>query len=361
MAAIHVHSAQFFGAAWRIPFMYPAPVGPLYGFFLRLPHPSATFLGTLVLIVLAAVVLLGIALRKKGLSITASVVLAGGSLALSYPIVFELKQGNMELFVCVLVGLGVWLFLHDRPYAAAVCIGVAGAMKLFPLVYLGLLIARRTYRPIVAAFLAAVVATVGSLYYLDPSIPEAWHGVQSGLALYQSMIALSVPPQIGFDHSLFAILKVAYCMTHRPAHDVPVWLLRMFLLPAAVGGVALYFLRIRNLPVINQVICLSVAPLILLPVSYDYTLMYLYLSWTMLVFFAIDRADRFTPGLRPVFVCLALTTAIETELIFRRFSFGGQFKAAVLVVLMYLGLRHRFQAETADPLPPAGGPTPELA
>ena len=130
----HVHTATFFSGSYFVPWMYPAPVAPLYGFFLNLPHPVRVFEAVLALLLFLGASLCCIHLLKKGLSVTNSVLVSGGTLLLSYPAWFELKQGNMELFVCIVIGIGIWCILHDRFHAAAVCIGIAGAMKLFPFI-----------------------------------------------------------------------------------------------------------------------------------------------------------------------------------------------------------------------------------
>ena len=54
----------------------------------------------------------------------------------------------------------------------------------------------------------------------------------------------------------------------------------------AVSGVILWFWRIRKPPILNQVTALSVASVLLPPLSHDYTLMHLYAPWVMLVMLA---------------------------------------------------------------------------
>ena len=74
---------------------------------------------------------------------------------------------------------------------------------------------------------------------------------------------------------------------------------------------ASHFLRIRHLPVINQVLCLCIAFILLPPVSYDYTLLHLYVPWGLLVMFAQEQQilRREVPGLTAAFVCLGILMA----------------------------------------------------
>ena len=338
----HLHTAAFFTESYP-PFMYPAAVAPLYGLFLSLPHRGLIFEATLALLLFLAAFLLCIYLLHKGLSVANGVLVSGGALILSYPAWFELKQANMELFVCIVVGIGIWCFLHDRFHAAAVCIGIAGAMKLFPFIYLGLFLSRRKYRPIITAVATATLVTIASLLYITPSLSYSWHGIQANIAYYQQTVIFTVRRELGYDHSLFAIIKVLLARTHFNSREGLAFIWHIYVAVIAVGGVLVYSFRIRVMPIINQILFFCVASILVTPVSYDYTLLHLYIPWAILVFFALDRAPHATPGLKAVFICFALATSAETELIYSHHTFGGEFKSIVLVLLVALALRFPFR------------------
>ena len=338
----HLHTPAFFSLAYPAPYMYPAPVAPLYAFFLSLPHRTIVFELVLALVCLVGAVLFGRHLVKKGLSIQSSSLIAGGALVLSYPVAFELRQGNMELFVCVLVGLAIWLLQRDRLHWAAVCIGIAGSMKLFPFVYLGLFLSRRSYRPVVTAVAAAALTTLASLRYLSSDLGLAWHGIAGGLNYYQVTTALRIRREIGFDHSIFAVVK-RLIEGHLANPEQLALLLRGYLLIAALGGIAVYFSKIRQMPVVNQVLTLCIASILLPPISYDYTLLHLYIPWAMLVVLAIDQKGRVTPGLMAAFAWFAVATSIQTELIYHARTYEGQIKAIALIALMVISLRYPFR------------------
>jgi hypothetical protein len=247
----------------------------------------------------------------------------------------------MELFVCVLVGLGVLCFLKDKAHLAAVFFGVAGAMKIFPFIYFGLFLGRRRYSPLFTGIATAVLVTVGSLLYIYPSLSVSWHGIAANLAYYQRTIALTMTDEMPFDHSLFAIFKrfvLAHLHHGLPTPSTMASILHVFLLIAAVVGTATFFLRIRRLPVANQVLCLCVASILLPPVSFDYTLLHLYILWAVIVMLALERGARRTPGLVAILVCFAFTMSIETEVIPRGRTLDGPIKALALCILFGLGL-----------------------
>jgi hypothetical protein len=118
------HQLDFFDMQPDRAFAYPAPMAVLYRLLYFLPFQTRTnlFLVALVVLFLGSTYLVCRALIRRGLSPRAAMLLRGGVVLLSYPMAFEAKQGNLELFVCVLVGAGIWLFLKARHYSAAACL-----------------------------------------------------------------------------------------------------------------------------------------------------------------------------------------------------------------------------------------------
>jgi hypothetical protein len=343
----HFHHADFFSTVF--PFMYPAPVAVAFEFFFYLPHPLIFFVEFIILSFVISGILLGSALQRRGAHLTAVFTFIAGSLLLAYPLCFELKQGNAEIFVWIVVTLGVWAFFKGRNYSSAVCIGIAGSMKLFPFVYLGLLLSTRKYREVVFALLIALIATITSLWLLGGDIVGTWHHIQSNLDQFRTVYMLHFRTrEIGFDHSLFAVYKHSW--PHLRDTEISRTILNLYLAVAAVSGTVLYFARIRHLPIINQVICLCIASVLLPPVSYDYTLMHLYVPWGLLVLFAQEQWNRKNdvPGLTVAFVCFAVLMAPESEFIYHAVRFGGQIKAITLVALMYLALKYPFDESALD-------------
>jgi hypothetical protein len=334
------HSDFFLG----FPFLYPAPVAVAYEMFFYFSHPLRLFVGFILLSFLLSGILLGRALVRRGAGSGPTAIFITCSLLLAYPLWFDLKQGNIEICVWVALTVGVWTFLKGRNYSSAVCFGIAGSMKIFPFVYLGLLLSRRRYREAAFAVLVALVVTIVSLWLLGNDIVGTWRHVQSGVDQFRIIYILHYRPyEIGFDHSLFAVYKRLVPGLRQPELLRPV--LTLYLAVAAVSGVILYFAKIRRLPLINQVVCLCVASILLPPVSGDYTLMHLYVPWGLLVLFAQGQwsTKNNVPGLTAAFVCFAVLMAPESEFIYHTVRFGGQIKAVTLIALMYIALKYPFE------------------
>lgn len=344
----YLHTLRFFDTSVLHPFMYPAPVAMVYAAFFRASphHALRCFLAVMLGCVGLAAVLLIRAMRARRQSAVTAAAFVSSVLLLSYPFWFVFRQGNMEVAVWVILSAGLFAFFHGRPYLAGVCFGVAISMKIFPFVYLGLLFARRQYRAIVLAVAVAGAVTVVSLRVVYPDLRVSWHEIQANLDHFRIMFMLHLRPERGFDHSLFGLYKQLAPTLPAPAALAPV--LNRYLLVSAVLGVALYFLRIRKLPVINQLLCLTIASILLPPTSFDYTLIHLYAPWVLLVLYTLDHAGRLAPrpvprALLPVLLCLAVLFAPLTELIYRGETLGGPIRCCVLILLFAMALSCPFE------------------
>lgn len=343
----YFHSPQFFtfeGPAY----LYPAPLAALHKLLYLLPGGTRMFLGLLLATWAAGGLLLARALVRRGVSRRNAALLVGVATLCSYPLSFESEQANLEWVLCVLVGCGLMAFLRGRGFAAAACFGIAGSMKIYPLVLVGLMLSRRQYKQAAAAFLVCGVSTVVGLWLVCPDLATSWHGTQVGLETFRQWYVLRYE-QVGFDHSLVGLGK-ALSLVALPGPLAPqglALLVNLYLVVAAFAGVVLYFDRIRKLPVINQMLCLTVATILLPPVSYDYTLLHLYLPWGLMVLVAVER--RASKGMLAAMVSFAILFAPETELIVRGRSYGGQVKALALVALFGIGLARRFESEWDSP------------
>ncbi len=346
----HVHTPDFFSPGLEVPFMYPAALAPVFGALLSFRNPVAAMETAIAVIVLTAASLFGWRLRRTGLGLAQSIAIPALAVCASFPVWFETKQGNTEIFVWALLALSIWCFVRNRMHTAAVLIGAAIAMKMFPFMYLGLFLARKRYLPILTSLVSAAAVTLLSLLYIGPTLGVAWHGIAQNLDHYQRTVPLVIRREIGFDHSLFAATELlADAGLHRHLFNENFSTLLHWYLPLiAVAGCLLYFLRIRFLPFTNQVVCLTICSIFFPPVSYDYTLLHLYTAWALLVFVAAKRWDFSAPGLRIVFGCLAVATSVCSEFIRHGRGFGGQIKALALLVALGFCLRYPFPHEAFD-------------
>ena len=248
-------------------FMYPpAMVLPLKAFY-STSHPFWAF----PLFLLASGAFFTVCffrvLRNQRVTPAPAALLALGVAITSYPYVYLLQRGNTEVLIWIAVTLGLWSFYRGHYAWAAICFGLATALKLYPFIFFGLFLPRRRYIEIVLGALVTVAVTLIGLRALSPSIGYAFHWDLGQLQAFGKYYAAS-PWDLGYDHSFFGLVKFV-TLPWRP--DLTP-LVRPYTWFVAVTCLALYFGRIWKLPLANQILILSVLSVSIPPVSYDYTL-----------------------------------------------------------------------------------------
>ena len=155
--------------------------------------------------------------------------------------------------------------------------------------------------------------------------------------LHGTMISLR-SINMGFDHGLLSLIKLLLPATLE-ASTVKL-LVKGYVLLAAVAGLAMYVVRIRHLPLSNQMICLGVASILLPPVSYDYTLIHLLTALVLCSFAALDSTgEERARGLAAALALLAFLLSFQSELIWHGLRVAGQCKALALLALLGVALR----------------------
>lgn len=345
MRFTHYHKTDFFSATDMTVFSYPPPLGVVYALF-YIPRTGAhslfTAVTTLPCIYLAWLFLRGMV--KRGITPGLAATFTLSACLLSYPFWFDYMLGNVEIVLFLLTTAGVLSILRGRPYLGAGILGLAGSMKLFPFFLLGLLISRRQYRQTAFGFLVAAVVYPISVWLECPSWSAAMVGMRKGAnAMSKALILQWHQAETSFDHSLFGIFKqimhlLGYSNTQPPQR------LTIYMACAAVIGTVVYFLVIRRLPRMNQVLCLIIASIVLPPMSHDYTLLHLYIPWALMALAALEahREGRTVPGVYAAFVCFGILLSPESEVIIKGAAIAGQIKAVTLLVLWYIAMKYPF-------------------
>lgn len=342
----HFHSATFFSPALGVAFAYPPPMALFYKAFYLPPHHHLPIF----LMVSGGCALwlgwtLGQAMIGRGVSPQATWLFLSTTLCVSYPFWFEFMLGNMEICVFLVVAAGMLAFVRERYYLAACVFAVAAGMKIFPFVYLALLLSKRKYRELASGIVFGAALYTVSLWAICPSLATANRGLAAGFDFFRVHYALAFRPiETGFDHSIFGFIKRVAAECH--VYTMPPRVLTGYLLVVSLVGLILYFARIKKLPLLNQALCLCIASILLPPTSHDYTLMHLYVPWGLIVLYAIERwkAGQSVDGLKWVFVCFAVLVSAESEFIFH-WGFSGQLKAIALVVLLVIALSKPWPSE----------------
>ena len=329
---------------------YPLPCFYIYVFFVRaFPHPIRAYLIVACLIFLAAGSLFSLHLRKlRAGRLTQAA--AWLTLALGSPALFLLDRGNIEVFLWLALALGLVAFVNDWKYLAAFCFSLAACMKLYPAIFLLLLLPRRHYKAFAFGAAATVLLSIAALAGVGPTISQALQDVtKNGRALQNQQLASSAERYLRWDHSLFAAAKQAVYRFDLATHQVtsqhaPQFpgMLRVYTFLAPAVFLLLYVFRLRRLPLLNQLIALTIFSILLPYASYEYTLVHLYLVWAAFLIFlqqdvATSQGSLSVARLQLMIVCFAVIIAPVTALCFEKF--GGQLKCVALLVLLAAALR----------------------
>lgn len=339
------HQATFFQlAGWA--YCYPAPVAIVLKIFFKFgTYALGAFISFCFLSFMGAGFALGRAMIHRGFGMAQTVVFLGSSMLLSYPFWFLVDRANIEMMNWLLVALGVASYWNKRWYLAAAFFGVAISFKLFPFVFLGLLLSARKYWAVAWGIIVFAFTSIVSTWFIGPTYRIASAGIAMGLHFFKETYILQVHwLEIGYDHSLFAIVKRLTWRPHiaQELYYLP-WLIG-YMAIAATAGLILYFWRIRALPRANQILALTVASILLPPVSGDYTLVHLYIPWSVLVLVSISLKDaRKVRGLVLSFVCMAFLMAPERFAVIQGIIIAGQLKAIVLIILFIVSITCPFE------------------
>ena len=336
-----IHTAAFFQSSRR--FAYPVFSAVVYDVVYHLGrHAHAIYLTTELLVCGFAAYLFFRKIRSIGLRRFPAAILVLCTLLFSYPLLLLFETGNIEIFTCILTAAGLWATLKGHDRSAAVLWAAAGAMKIYPLLLLGLFLSRAKWRTLAVGIAAFALISVMSMWFVGPTIPIAFAGSISGVSGFVSTYAETVRTQeLPLDHSLLAPVKIlGYVLAHRTG--TLSYLTKPYLLIAGTLALLAFFLRARHMPVTNQLIFLFAAMVALPPVSYDYTLVHLYAPWAMLVIVALraGSAGVTIPGFRTYFLCFAVLFTSQRFIYYHWIHPNGTFKAIALVMLMVTALRY---------------------
>ncbi len=324
---------------------YPPLGAVLYALLYATRYPVGFYLATATAWLVPAVGGVRRELIAQGIDRVTATLFPLTAVVLSFPIVGLLQRANIELFLWVFAALGTWAFLRGREHWAAVLWGLAGAIKLYPVLLLVLLLPRRRWSAFAEGVATFVGTTTLALWWLGPTMAVAWRGSIENVFYYQgARVSQWTLHEIMPNHSMFGLVKVAGLTAGLPVGRL---MLPYYACGAVVMGGA-FFARLWKMPVANQLLAVTAFMVMFPPVSYYYTLVNLYAPLLVLLFLAIraQRAGVRIPGLRRTVLLFVPLFAPFTLLTFPRlFLYGGLVQAALLVALFGCALCFPFAAD----------------
>jgi hypothetical protein len=350
------------------PMTYPAVVAVIFALFYKLPHPLKLYLAILIAGWIAFVVWMARGLAKRGIPMDQAAAFGLIVLATSWPVYYQFDTANIEGLMAIVLFVGVIAVLRGWNWTGAALLALAGAMKLFPAIMLVLLLSKRRYKELGFGVALMAIFNYGSLAILGPSISVAQNQIRDGFRfLRNNFITPRGSVQLNFSHALYMPVKfvvllidraVYYGGQHGPVeHEVALvdTTLSVYMVAMAVLGIALYFWRIRRLPMLNQVIALTVCAVVFTPFSSDYTLNHMLLPFSLLCFYAVEawRAGRTVRGLQTSFACLCFILGFATFFTVH-YAFANTIRCVALCVLLVTAMRFPFYWPELDAMDKTG-------
>jgi hypothetical protein len=303
------HGAERLGSGFPV-YNYPPVAALVYKLLLySVPgHPVAPYMTFLVICTLALGLVAWLAVRQASLGLR---IAAGAAIlttaVLGYPLWIVADRGNVEGVAWALAAAGLCFLLRARYGAAAVLIGLAAAVKPFPILFLLLLVSRRKYKEAMLGAATFGVAVLGALIFLGPNPWKAYQDLKPGVAIYTERYITNLAPveEARFEHSLLDGMKsAALTVKMRGIHPndaiMTVDMLRQpaggwrqaralaHLYPYVICvGLALLFVVFRKQPLLNQLTALGAAVTLFPPSAADYTLLHLYVPFGALLVFLV--------------------------------------------------------------------------
>ena len=299
----HFGTAQFWPDLADLGFNYPAPAAYVYLFFFRLipHHPYAAAVmydATVAGAAFLAAALMAFSVRRTELAGPIAAVLLL-TFVTSYPLMFLVDRANVEGAAWVAAVLGIWAFMRGRGGLAALFLGCAAAIKLAPLVLVFLFLRKRDWRN-AAVFVSLFVGlNILAMWFAAPHLWRTFGLIGTGLTGFvHARVQAFDAAGIGVDHSLFSVVKqglIWSCYVARLSKPVLGRMINTAYYVYIGGWLAMGVVLIRwfrRLPMLNCMFALFIVQTIAPPLSYDYTLVYLYIPWAVfLVVFLLQEVS----------------------------------------------------------------------
>ena len=329
--------------------MYPAAAVPIYmAFYAAAPHIVVAYLAFSVGALSGGALFAIRALVRRGIEVPVAAGYVLLTMLCAYPIWFALSQANIEIVLWVLLASGIALYWKEQGYAACVCFGMAAAVKFYPALFLVLPLYRKRWGQAALGAAVTVAYSAGSLVYVGPTETQASLGFAAGLNRFRTEFMLRLLDSTGVDHSLFSLYKLSF--RHHVAAGRFSTALPIYLALMAVIVLVLLTVRVRHLPLANQLGFCIVVCVLFPPTSFEYTLLHILTLFALLlfVFLDLDRAGERVPGLVQALLCCTVCLSFMPELIFHAHQADGVVKSLTLGLLLVTLLRYPFLSREHD-------------
>ena len=160
---------------------------------------------------------IGLALRGLSRPILISVLISG--FVFTYPMLMIIDRGNIQGITTGFCLIGLWFFMGNKYKAAAALIGIAAALKIYPILLMLLFLKRRRYGEFFIGCAVAAVLTLGALATFEGGIKANIIGFVGGLSSFTGG-SLNPDLLIPRNHSLSSLLSYLRTKNISPLNEI---------------------------------------------------------------------------------------------------------------------------------------------
>lgn len=200
----------------------------------------------------------------------------------SYPLLFVLDRGNNEGLLFMFLCFFIYFYKKGRFLLSIIPLALAISMKLYPLVFVVLLISDKRYKETIFCVLLSLGVTLSSLLLMKGNIFFSVIEFMKDLHLFKVVYIIG-NSGANYNHSLFNFFKGVYLYYLPITKDLNIFSSLYTILAFIIFGlIALYIIFAEKK--LWRKTALLVLSMILLPyVSFDYTLIHIYIPLMLFI------------------------------------------------------------------------------
>ncbi len=214
---------------------------------------------------------------------------------LSYPFFFAIDRGNFEIFVFVFLLIFVFLYQKQRYWSAAIILGFAAALKIYPLIFVILFLKDKKFKEVIISMFVMIGLTLFSLAMFEggfiTNLKYLWNFSNiNNNWLFISFTSLDEGTYVQRGVSLLTLIKVVFHQLQIPVSEIlsqKFILIYLVFVSMATLLIVYYVIWIEN-TLWKNLALLTVCMLVLPTLSADYKLLHMYLP----LFIFINAKDK---------------------------------------------------------------------
>ncbi len=132
------------------------------------------------------------------------------TLITSYPFVFCMDRGNCVVLAAVLIAVFIVLFDEEKFYAAAVVLGLAAALKIYPAILGIVFLTRKKWMPAVVCAVTGISTSLLPLLLFEGGFQNNLSSFLEKTISYSSLGNLNTIQNLSYNNSIYMLLDIPY-------------------------------------------------------------------------------------------------------------------------------------------------------